>query len=86
MITATQQATKIKIVGLEKVLQQAQKRYLGFNSLYKICYELSKSQGFYSRLFRNLQELDNEQKQELDNTIKQQKFTNEIDLILSLEN
>lgn len=82
----TQQQTKISITGLDKVLEQVAPKYLGFNDLYNLAGRLSISQGFYSRLFRELQEIDNEQKEELDNTIKQQKLTNEIDLILWIEN
>lgn len=82
----TQQQTKISITGLDKVLEQVAPKYLGFNDLYSLVGSLATSQGFYFRLFRELQEIDNEQKEELDNTIKQQKFTNEIDLILWIEN
>lgn len=81
----TQQQTKISITGLDKVLEQIAPKYLGFNDLYDLVGSLANSQGFYSRLFRELQELDNEQRQELDNTIKQQKFTDSLDLIFWLE-
>lgn len=58
---------------------------LGFKDLYNLCAELSHSQGFYGRLLADLQELDEDEIAELDERIKEQNFTNELDLILWLE-
>lgn len=58
---------------------------LGFEDLYELCCELSHSQGFYGRLLSDLQELDEDEIAELDEKIKEQNFTNKLDLILWLE-
>ena len=60
-------------------------KFLGFTDLLTLAKSLSHSQGFYTRLYNNLQELDTEQKQKLNNTIKKQRFTTSLDLILWIE-
>lgn len=59
--------------------------YLGFKDLLDLARELSGSQGFYSRLYRDLLQLDKEDIQTLDEEIKKHKFTDTLDLILWLE-
>ena len=59
--------------------------YLGFKDLLDLARELSCSQGFYSRLYRDLLQLDKEDIQTLDEEIKKNKFTDTLDLILWLE-
>lgn len=59
--------------------------YLGFKDLLDLARELSCSKGFYTRLYRNLLELDDEDIQKLDEEIKKHKFTETLDLVLWLE-
>ena len=82
----TQQIQKNKITGLAEILGQSQKnKYLGFKDLYNLAESLSHSQGFYSRLFANLQELNEEERAGINYTIQAQRFTTDLDLILWLE-
>lgn len=60
-------------------------KFLGIKDLEDLCKTLAKSQGFYGRLLANLQELDKEQRKELNTQIKKQRFTDTLDLILWLE-
>ena len=60
-------------------------KFLGFDDLLSLAESLSHSQGFYTRLYNNLQELDTDEQKQLDDTIKQQHFTTQLDLILWLE-
>ena len=58
---------------------------LGFEDLYELCAELAHSQGFYGRLLASLNEMSDEEIADIDNVIKEQNFTNKLDLILWLE-
>lgn len=58
---------------------------MGFKDLYDLCDELRFSQGFYSRLFRQLQEMSDEEKDELNAIMLAQNFKDKLDIILWLE-
>lgn len=68
-----------------KTQTKSNTKFLGFTDLMALAESLSHSQGFYTRLYNNLQELDTDEQKQLDKVIKQNKFTNTIDLILWLE-
>ena len=59
--------------------------FLGLDDLEALSHTLAQSQGFYGRLLASLQELDTEQRQKLNSTIKKQRFTTSLDLILWIE-
>ena len=58
---------------------------MGFKDLYDLCDELRFSQGFYGRLFRQLQEMSDEDIVILDEEMKRQKLKDKLDIILWLE-
>lgn len=58
---------------------------MGFKDLYDLCDELRFSQGFYGRLFRQLQEMTDEDIAILDEEMKRQKLKDKLDIILWLE-
>ncbi len=58
---------------------------MGFKELYDLCDELRFSQGFYGRLFRELQEMSDEDIAILDEEMKRQNFKDKLDIILWLE-
>ena len=60
-------------------------KFLGLADLEALASTLAKSQGFYGRLLASSQELDTEQRQKLNDTIKKQRFTTSLDLILWIE-
>ena len=60
-------------------------KFLGLADLEALAQTLATSQGFYGRLLANLQELDTDERQELDETIKARHFTDTLDLIFWLE-
>lgn len=59
--------------------------FLGLDDLESLASTLAQSQGFYGRLLENLHEMDTEQRQQLNNTIKKQRFTTSLDMILWIE-
>lgn len=59
--------------------------FLGVDDLEALASTLARSQGFYGRLLASLQELDTEHRQKLNDTIKKQRFTTSLDLILWVE-
>ena len=59
--------------------------FLGFKELYNLCDELRFSQGFYGRLFRQLQEMSDEDRDELNTIMLAQNFKDTLDIILWLE-
>lgn len=60
--------------------------FLTFDEMIDIITELSYSQGFYGRLLRDLNELDDETLNEVEKLWESKKFTNNIDFIMWLEN
>lgn len=60
--------------------------FLTFDEMIDIITELSFSQGFYGRLLRDLNELDDETLNEVKNLWENKKFTDNIDFIMWLEN
>ena len=60
-------------------------KFLGLADLEALAQTLATSQGFYGRLLERLQELDTDEQKQLDDTIKAQKFTTQLDLIFWLE-
>lgn len=59
--------------------------FLTFDEMIDIITELSFSQGFYGRLLRDLNELDDETLNEVKNLWENKKFTDNIDFIMFLE-
>lgn len=59
--------------------------YMTFEECLDTIKELSRSQGFYGRLYRDIMELEEEQLEELKKTLEAQKFTDSLDLIMYLE-
>lgn len=72
-------------MAMRKLELKKTHEYLGFEDLYLLCESLSRSQGFYGRLLRDLQELDEEQIEEIDADMKAHKFTDDLDIIYWLE-
>ena len=60
--------------------------FLTFDEMIDIITELSFSQGFYGRLLRDINELDDETLNEVKNLWENKKFTDNLDFILWLEN
>ena len=60
--------------------------FLSFDEMIDIITELSFSQGFYGRLLRDINELDDKTLNEVKNLWENKKFTNNIDFIMWLEN
>ena len=60
--------------------------FLTFDEMIDIITELSFSQGFYGRLLRDLNELDDETLNEVKILWENKKFTDNIDFIMFLEN
>lgn len=60
--------------------------FLSFDEMIDIITELSFSQGFYGRLLRDINELDDETLNEVKNLWENKKFTNNVDFIMWLEN
>lgn len=60
--------------------------FLSFDEMIDIITELSFSQGFYGRLLRDINELDDETLNEVKNLWENKKFTDNIDFIMWLEN
>ena len=59
--------------------------FLTFDEMIDIITELSFSQGFYGRLLRDINELDDETLNEVKNLWESKKFTDNIDFIMFLE-
>lgn len=59
--------------------------YMTFEECLDTIKELSYSQGFYGRLYRDIMELEEEQLEELKKTLEAQKFTDSLDLIMYIE-
>lgn len=55
------------------------------DDLFLLCNELSRSQGFYGRLLRQLEEMDTTQLLDLDIAIRNANLQTSLDLILWLE-
>ena len=60
--------------------------FLSFDEMIDIITELSFSQGFYGRLLRDINELDDETLNEVKNLWENKKFTNNVDFIMWLDN
>ena len=60
--------------------------FLTFDEMIDIITELSFSQGFYGRLLRDINELDDEKLDEVKTIWENKKFTDNIDFIMWLEN
>lgn len=61
------------------------KKYLGFDDLLEFCKMMSASQGFYGRLYRELLDIDDEEREEIDNVLKSEQFTDTLDFVYWLE-
>ena len=61
------------------------KKYLGFDDLLAFCKMMSASQGFYGRLYRQLLNVDDEEREEIDNVLKSEQFTDTLDFVYWLE-
>jgi len=55
------------------------------NDIKQVFIDLSKSQGFYGRLLRNIDELEDDEKEEYWTNLEQQNFKDSLDLILFIE-
>lgn len=60
--------------------------FLTFDEMIDIITELSYSQGFYGRLLRDINELDDEKLDEVKTIWENKKFTDNLDFIMWLEN
>lgn len=60
-------------------------KFLGLADLEALASTLAHSQGFYGRLLQQLKQLDKEDRQKLNDTIKKQRLTDTLDLILWIE-
>ena len=60
--------------------------FLTFDEMIDIITELSFSQGFYGRLLRDINELDDEKLDEVKTIWENKKFADNIDFIMWLEN
>lgn len=60
-------------------------KFMTFEKALEIVRELSYSQGFYGRLLRNMQEMDEEQRKELEEDLAFNKVKTDLDLIFYFE-
>ena len=60
--------------------------FMSFDECIDIITELSYSQGFYGRLLRDINDLDDDTLKELKNVWEEKQFKNNIDFIMWLEN
>lgn len=60
-------------------------KFMTFEKVLEIVRELSYSQGFYGRLLRNMQEMDEEQRKELEEDFEYNKVKDSMDLIFYFE-
>lgn len=60
-------------------------KFMTFEKALEIVRELSYSQGFYGRLLRNMQEMDEEQRKELEEDFEYNKVKDSMDLIFYFE-
>lgn len=60
-------------------------KFMTFEKALEIARELSYSQGFYGRLLRNMQEMDEEQRKELEEDFEYNKVKDSMDLIFYFE-
>lgn len=60
-------------------------KFMTFEKTLEIVRELSYSQGFYGRLLRNMQEMDEEQRKELEEDFEYNKVKDSMDLIFYFE-
>ena len=61
------------------------KKYLDFDDLLEFCKMMSASQGFYGRIYRNLQDFDEEDIQQVNDYLKEKQFTDTLDFVYWLE-
>jgi len=59
---------------------------MSFDECIDLITELSYSQGFYGRLLRDIEDLDDDKLAEVKSVWEEKKFTNNIDFIMYLEN
>lgn len=69
----------------DKQKEEEKREPLGYNDLLALTIKLRGSQGFYSRLYRDLAEMPIEERQRLDKIIKSWNCYNEIELIIKIE-
>lgn len=55
------------------------------NEILRAIYDLSKSQGFYGRLYRTLIELNTEDYEQVMGNLEEQNFKDTLDLVLFME-
>lgn len=60
-------------------------KYLNFEDFIKLIKELSKSQGLYGRILREINELNEEELEKLKTAINKKHFKDNIDIILWIE-
>lgn len=60
-------------------------RYLDRNDIMSLFSSLARSQGFYSRLVRAINDADEETREEFWQNLESKKFTNEMDVIIFIE-
>jgi hypothetical protein len=58
---------------------------MGVKDLIELCKQLSKSQGFYGRLLRQLQEADDDTLNEINKTMLKHNFKDTLDIVLWVE-
>ena len=56
-----------------------------FEDVINVLAELSKSQGFYGRLLRDISEMDDDECTELEHIIESQNFTSALDVVMFFE-
>lgn len=60
-------------------------RYLDRNDIMSLFSSLARSQGFYSRLVRAINDANEEAREEFWQNLESKKFTNELDVIIFIE-
>lgn len=60
-------------------------RYLDRNDIMSLFSSLARSQGFYSRLVRAINDADEEAREKFWQNLESKKFTNEMDVIIFIE-
>jgi hypothetical protein len=60
-------------------------KYLGFKDLLKLAEQLAPSQGFYGRLLNELEQMNKDDRKELNKLIRKQKLLTPVDLINYIE-
>lgn len=70
---------------MKKPKERFEVSYWSFNKAMAFCLTMSKSVGFYGRLYNELQQADEQKQQEITRLLEENKITNAVDFILFIE-